>query len=285
MRFEAQPRELTMNRRTRRSVVQSILILILILGLLPLPAFALGDALEEVTATAIAEASIEAMGGQRAFEETRLLRFDFVVSREGSELARHRHWWDRWTGDYRVEGKNREGQAYRVIFNVNDRKGQAWLDGIEQMDEALDAQLEMAYGRFINDTYWFLMPWKWLDPGVQLTLQEPKEVDGTTFDIVELSFTDGTGLTSGDHYWGWVSRTSHRMERWEFVLQGEDGKPGDGEPSAFLWTDWVRTDSGLLLSTVKSALSEGGIAISFPVLEARSDVSPEQIESFFAADL
>jgi hypothetical protein len=129
------------------------------------------------------------------------------------------------------------------------------------------------------------MPWKWLDPGVQLTLHEPREANGTTFDIVELSFTDGTGLTSGDHYWGWVSRTSHRMERWEFVLQTEDGRPGDGDPSTFLWTDWVKTDSGLLLSTVKSSLADGGVTISFPVLEAHSEISPEQIQSFFAPNL
>ncbi|MBZ0113573.1 MAG: hypothetical protein K8J08_14005 [Thermoanaerobaculia bacterium] len=274
-----------MNRNTPRSLIPSILLLVL--GLFPFAAKGApsGETAGEPTAKALAEASMEAMGGQEAFAQTRLLRFDFVVSRAGTELARHRHWWDRWSGDYRVEGNNREGQAYRVVFNVNDRKGEAWLDGTAQEGEALEALLEMAYGRFINDTYWLLMPWKWLDPGVQLTLHEPREADGTTFDIVELSFTDGTGLTSGDHYWGWVSRTSHRMERWEYALQTADGKPSDGDPSVFLWTDWVKTDSGLLFSTVKSAPSEGGVAISFPVLETHADVSPEQIETFFATDL
>jgi hypothetical protein len=283
-----------MKRDTKRTAIQSLLILTL--GLLSFAESAFAETafpettfpettVATTTAGAIAEASMEAMGGAGAFESTRLLRFDFVVSRDGQELARHRHWWDRWNGDYRVEGTNRQGQAYRAIFNVNDRTGQGWLDGTLQEGEALEDLLEMAYGRFINDTYWLLMPWKWLDPGVQLTLHEPREANGTTFDIVELSFTDGTGLTSGDHYWGWVSRTSHRMERWEFVLQTEDGRPGDGDPSTFLWTDWVKTDSGLLLSTVKSSLADGDVTISFPVLEAHSEISPEQIQSFFAPNI
>ena len=231
---------------------------------------------------AIVQRSTEAMGGAEALEKTRLLRFDFAVSRGGEELVRYRHWWDRWTGDYRLEGTTGDGEEYLVLFNVNSRDGQAWRSSQPLAGDEANQFLERAYGRYINDSYWFLMPWKWQDPGVQLTLHDPEELDDQTFDVVELSFVDGTGLTSGDHYWGWISRDSGLMERWQYVLQNDDGSPGSSEYTTFAWTDWIATQSGIKLSKIKTKQNdENELAIFFPVLEARTDVSDEELTSIF----
>ena len=70
-----------------------------------------------------------ALGGDAAWEKARYFRFDFVVEVTGKPPRSYRHWWDRLTGRYRVEGTNKEGQALVILFNVNDRTGRAWVDG------------------------------------------------------------------------------------------------------------------------------------------------------------
>ncbi|NCQ34498.1 hypothetical protein GW813_05340, partial [bacterium] len=42
------------------------------------------------------------------------------------------------------------------------------IDGVVAADTDLDALSEQAYQRFINDSYWFVMPLKLEDPGVHL---------------------------------------------------------------------------------------------------------------------
>jgi hypothetical protein len=209
-------------------------------------------------AVQIAGSMMEAMGGKAAFDAQRFLSFRFVVERGDEELANWLHFWDRYDGRYRLEGKTREGLDLRVIMNVNDRKGRVWLGGELQTEEQAAPRLEQAYGRFINDTYWLLMPWKWLDPGVHLAYEGEQTLDGTVYDVVQLSFEDEVGLTSSDHYWAYVSRESGLMERWAYVLQDEEGNPGTGEPRMFRWGDWNTIEgTGVRLSEVKTAIPEG----------------------------
>ena len=58
----------------------------------------------------------------------------------------------------------------------------------------LKKALERGYGRFINDTYWFLMPAKMLDPGVSLASQGESALLGKAYSVVRLTFA-GVGLT------------------------------------------------------------------------------------------
>ena len=214
-------------------------------------------------AVAVAERTLAAMGGAPAFAAVRTLKFDFVVVRDGKEAARYRHTWDRWDGRYRVEGVNREGKAVLTLFNVQERgKGQSWLDGRALAGEELEKALERAYGRFINDSYWLLMPAKMLDPGVNLVSEGEDTKDGKTYDVVRLTFDDGIGLTPHDTYWAYVSPDSGLMERWEFVLTGQEAK----DRSAFLWTDW-RDVGGVRLGLTKSA-PDGSTVIRFENVSA-----------------
>jgi len=224
-------------------------------------------------AAALAQRSMDAMGGKAAFEARPFVRFDWAVERDGTIGARFEHRWDRATGRYRLDGKTKEGKAFRVLFNVNDRQGQAWLDGkLLEGKEASD-HLEMAYGRFINDSYWLLMPWKWLDPGVTLAYAGEKTIGGQSFEVALLTFEKGVGLTSGDRYWGFVSKQSGRMERWEYLLEKEDGSPGEGAPTAWIWSDWKEAGGGVRLATRMLKEGEGPkVAIVFPVAALEAEV-------------
>ena len=234
----------------------------------PVPARADSDP----EAVVVAEHLMDAMGGRETYDNTRYLTFRWGVERDGEVASPFLHSWDKWTGDYVLEGTNREGKPYRVVFNVNDRTGAATVDGVAAEGEQKDQLLEYAYGRFINDTYWLLMPWKWLDPGVNLAYEGIETIDGNEYDKVKLSFGD-VGLTSSDVYWAYVSRRTGLMERWAYVLQDEEGNPGAGDPSVFAWTEWTEAgDTGLRFSLYKPRVGgEGSIAIKVWDLVASDD--------------
>lgn len=233
-------------------------------------------------ARSLAHQTMEAMGGEARWAAVRLLRFDFTSRRDGQPGATHRHWWDRHTGAYRLEGTDREGRSYRVLFDVDTREGRAWRDGVELAGDDLAALLTTAYGRFINDSYWLLMPWKWLDPGVVLAHEGSREIEGSTFEVVSLAFGDGVGLTSSDRYWAFVSPTTGLMDRWAYVLQDEAGAPGGGEPTSWAWDEWRATQAGIRLSTVRRRLGGPDVQILFPVAEAWSEPSEELLREAFS---
>jgi hypothetical protein len=206
--------------------LSSIALLLLFAAALPV-----GTAAEPPASQAAAELAdrvLEAMGGREAWEATRYLRFNFF----GFRL----HHWDRYTGRHRLEGKTQDGDEYLVLHNVLSREGEAWMNGQKLSGEKRAELLENAYGAWVNDTYWLLMPYKLRDPGVNLALDGEEEIDGVVYDKLLLTF-DGVGLTPGDRYWAYVNRESGVMERWAYHLEGWEA---DREPTHWRWLDWQR---------------------------------------------
>ena len=223
-------------------------------------------------AVAIANQVMEALGGEAAWRETCFLRFDFAVDVDGKTVMTRSHWWDKWRGRYRVEGKTKEGEAYTVLMNINTKDGSAWLGGKPVEGEAKKRLLERGYGAWVNDTYWLIMPYKLKDPGVVLKLEgevkgKDKDKD-TAWDKLALSF-DKVGLTPKDRYWAYVNRTTHLVDRWEYILQDENPK---GPPSRFDWNNWQRY--GKLMLSPEKVNAKDKEKIYFPnlvVLEAMPD--------------
>jgi hypothetical protein len=228
----------------------------------------------ESRALAVAKSMTEAMGGREAYDNARYLTFRFVPTRNDTVLTDVFHAWDRHTGDYVVQGTSRDGDQYKVAFNVDTREGQAWLNEVALEGEDLASWLDRGHGRFINDTYWLLMPWKWTDPGVVLYYEDTEEIDGVVYDRIRLEFETGVGRTSGDRYWGWVSQNTHLMDRWGYVLQDDQGAPGSGEPTLWIWKDWVDAGDGVFLSATKKQLP-GSVSLTFPLAKFHRDAPPE----------
>ncbi len=190
-------------------------------------------------ADSVARRAIDMMAGE-AWDHARYFAFSFNVERDGKIVASFPQRWDRFTGDYRVSGKNREGKDYIVVMNVNTKEGKAWLDG-QPVADPKDL-LTLGYRRFINDTYWLLMGFKSFDPGVTRAYEGQKG-DGR-YEVVKFSF-DKVGLTPGDVYWMWVNRDTGLVDEWHMKLEGS--KPED-EPGVVLFHDYRRF-GGLLIST------------------------------------
>jgi len=211
---------------------------------------------------AVAARAVEAMGGEAAWDHARVLSFHFA--------GRRSHHWDRSTGRHRVEGTTQEGESYVVIEDLDSRQGKAWVDGEEVHGERAGELVEMAYGAWVNDTYWLLMPLKLNDPGVQLTYEGTEVVDGETYDVLGLAFED-VGLTPGDRYWAWISRRSGLMDRWAYRLQSQ---PEDAEPTVWLWQEWEwygPPDARVRLAAKRTQL-DGGRTLEMRPIEVSETV-------------
>jgi hypothetical protein len=235
-------------------------------------AFPAAGADRDAKADAVGKELIAALGGQGSWEKARQFEFTFVVEREGKTVARFDHAWDRYTGDYRVTGTDKTGAPFAVYFNVNSKQGKAFLNGKPADGEEQQKLLQSGYGRFINDSYWLLAPWKIFDPGVHLNYDGEKPCpDGGTCDVLKLSFED-VGLTPKDIYWLWITRDGRHMVQWQYVLNG-----AQEEATTAIWKNW-QTFSGVSLSLEKPIVGKAAI-IRFEKVA----VSPVRNDALFKA--
>lgn len=212
-------------------------------------------------AVAIAGEVMKALGGQEAWRNTRYLRFDFVAERDGKSVASRAHTWDKHQGRYRLEGTNPQGEPFLVLMNLNTREGSAYQKGQRLTGEEEKKLLERAYGTWVNDTYWLLMPYKMKDPGVILAYDGEETSPSGAWDKVVLTF-DNVGLTPKDKYWVFINRDTHLVDRWDFVLKGEPVPP-----TTFEWKNWQRKGA-IMLASERPNPKEPGRRIVFPVLAA-----------------
>lgn len=192
------------------------------------------------SASEVAGQVMQALGGKAAWDTTRFLRFTFA--------GRRTHHWDKWSGRHRLEGQSPEGQKYVVLHNLNTRQGEVYLDGKKAEGDKAREWLERAYGAWINDTYWLLMPYKLQDPGVNLAYGGTEQIEGNTYDKLHLTFGN-VGLTPGDEYWAYVNRDTHLMDRWAYILEAQEGQERAKEPTVWRWQGWQRYGKILLAPT------------------------------------
>lgn len=235
--------------------------------LLLIAATALAQPAAAPSADDLARRAIDSIAGP-AWEKARYIEFSFVVVREGKVVTSFPQRWDRYTGDYRVSGRDQKGNAFEAIININTHQGRAWLNGEEVKDSRLQDTLNIAYRRFINDTYWLLMPLKMMDPGVHRSAEGSRtDSCGHTWDLVKLSFDAGVGLTPQDVYWAWINRDTGLVDEWDMHLQSM--KPED--PNLEVVFHDFRRVGGMLISTSREIRNKNQM-IRLADLKVSSDV-------------
>jgi hypothetical protein len=195
------------------------------------------------TAEELADRVINTLGGSAAWNETHYLRFTFA--------GRRTHLWDKHAGRDRVEGETKEGEKYVVVVDLQSKQGKVWLNGREASGEKAQKLLENAYGAWVNDTYWLVMPYKLRDPGVNLAYVGQESIDGATYDKLLLTFHN-VGLTPGDRYWAFIHRETGLMDRWAYVLESEPDLP----PTVWKWQGWQRYGK-IMLAPDRVMVGEG----------------------------
>lgn len=162
--------------------------------------------------------------GYDQLDRVQQLDFRFVVLERDERRFEAEHRWDLARGKIHITWLDRDGRALDAILDLHTRTAEGTIEGQVAEGPAAKFLAEKAYQRYINDTYWLMMPVKLLDPGTRLELEEPREHRGKKHEVLRLSF-EGVGLTPGDVYWLFVDPDAHRIVRWEMKLQGQEGPP------------------------------------------------------------
>lgn len=134
-------------------------------------------------AIALADRVMARMGGREAWDQTRYIRWSF--------FGRRHHVWDKYTGNIRIEGVERETEIpYLILMNIHTMEGRAWESGEEVTDpERLAELLDRGEAVWINDSYWLVMPYKLKDTGLTLEyLGEGSMEDGRSAEVLQLTF-------------------------------------------------------------------------------------------------
>lgn len=214
---------------------------------------------------------VEAMGGRRAWEQARFFDFIWAIQAGGGPARERRHVWDRWTGRYKLEAPLADGRRLVARFNTNTREGEVWVDGRPVEGDSVRVWLDRAYAMHVNDAYWFIMPFKCRDPGVNL-LWRGTATDSTGRRWIQLGLTfEGVGLTPENRYELYLDPETHRLGWWEHFRTRDDTVANVRSR----WRDWQRR--GPLLVSLDRPFLNREARIYFP----RAIVSTEVDEGAF----
>lgn len=170
----------------------------------PAPGFNLEQS--DPAAVELADSIMAAMGGRKAWDETRFISWNFFGRRD---LV-----WDKHTGDVRIESKP-DSTVYLV--NINTMEGRVQVGGQEiTQHDSLRKMLDKAKSIWINDSYWLVMPYKLKDTGVTLKyLGEDTTLTGSKANVLEVTFDD-VGDTPENKYRVYVDLKDNLVKQWAY---------------------------------------------------------------------
>jgi hypothetical protein len=170
----------------------------------------------------IAEKVMDALGGERAWNDTRYVSWKFMGVRQ--------HYWDKWTGDIRIESND-----VVTLMNIDTKLGKVQKGGETIVEEAtLENYLSRGLSSFMNDSYWMFMPYKLREAGVNLTYAGERALaNGKKADVLKMTF-DGVGPNPNSRYDVVVDRESSLVVQWSFYENASDAKPKFTLP----WDGW-----------------------------------------------
>lgn len=181
----------------------------------------------------LAEA-LAAHGGLDTWHGYRTLEYTLERSRGGTSTG------DRQVIDLRNRYVHIEGDAYTIGSNADG----VW---ITPNTEALN------YGpgpRFYSQTYFyfFAVPFVFADPGVKHEMVGQETVDGTTYDVVRMSYESGVGDAPDDVYLLYLDPESHQIRMMRYSVTY--GNRGRSEPnSTIVYDEWQDVDGLLVPAT------------------------------------
>ena len=178
-------------------------------------AFQLSHAQSDTQANELASDVLESVGGKSNWDKTQYLQWNFMGGRMW--------WWDKWTGNVRVESQRSD---LRIAMNIHDKTGRVYVHGSEQTHtDSLAKYLEAGYKMWVNDSYWLVMPFKLKDPGTTLRhLGSRSNKSGISCEVLELTF-DKVGVTPQNKYHIYVDPASTLIVQWDFYRNAGDQSP------------------------------------------------------------
>lgn len=211
--------------------MNSISKLVLILLLIIFDSNSLSAQSDAEKANEIVKEMLVAMGGIKNYDNTHFIQWEFV---------KRKLYWDKWTGDVRVENP---AANQTILVNINTLKGKVYEDGVlVEEEKKANNLLIKAKNWWINDSYWLVMPWKLQDPGTSLSyVKSERLADGKTVDILQLTFNE-VGVTPDNKYWLYVDKEDNLIKQWAYYQNFNDTEPQFLKP----WDNYQKAGSILL---------------------------------------
>ncbi|TGE15309.1 hypothetical protein [Hymenobacter elongatus] len=210
-------------------------------GLVAYPAAAGFDqAGSDARALAWADTVMRQMGGYAAWQQTRLLGWDFL---DGSYQL-----WDKQTGDFRWQK-----DTLVAVYNLGAKQGKAFSKGQDiSASEKGKKLLDRMYPIWVNNSWWLLMPFKLKDSGVTLTYKGAGQLmDGTPAQVLTMTFKN-VGVTPDNKYEVYISPTTKLVEEWAYFPKATDAQPAFRRR----WTEY-RPYNTLLLAADRTDGKDG----------------------------
>lgn len=186
----------------------------------------------DAKAISIADEVMLAMGGRKAWDETRYLKWNFFGSRI--------HVWDKQTGDLVIKGIR---DTFDIRMNILTNKGKVNFKGnVLTEQDSLQKYLNKGKSMWINDSYWVFMPHKLKDSGVTLKyVKKDTTQNGRSSDVLSLSFEE-VGDTPENMYYVYVDDSTRLVSQWDFYRTSKDSTAQFKTP----WGDYRQYDRLLL---------------------------------------
>lgn len=166
-------------------------------------------------AIAIADTVMNAMGGRKAWDSVRFIKWNFFGRRD---LL-----WDKKTGNVRIHIPS---DSTVFLVNVQQDTGRIFIKGEEVTEkDSLDKLVTQAKKIWINDSYWLVMPFKLKDSGVTLKhLRQDTLPSGQQADVLQLTFDD-VGVTPQNKYEIYVDRSDNLIKQWAYFAEASQDQP------------------------------------------------------------
>ncbi len=180
----------------------------------------------DLLATLLADKTMNAMGGRKAWDETRFITWNF--------FGRRTHVWDKKEGNVRIEEPSNN---LTILMNINSQKGKVMINGEELSNaDSLTKYLDMGNKYWINDSYWLVMPYKLKDSGVTLRyIGEDTTQQGKKADVIQMSFKN-VGVTPENIYKVWVDVDTKFVTQWAYFVDESQEAPRFITP----WSDYKK---------------------------------------------
>lgn len=188
-------------------------------------------------AISLADSVMIAMGGRKAWDSTRFMKWNFFGRRD---LV-----WDKETGLVRIESPS-DSSIYLV--NIKEDTGRVKIKNREiSGPDSLKQLLARAKHIWINDSYWLVMPFKLKDSGVTLKyLREDTTKQGEEAHVVQLTF-DSVGFTPENKYEVYIDKEDNLVKQWAYFQKASQ----DSASAVWPWDNYQEV-VGLKLSFNRS---------------------------------
>lgn len=185
----------------------------------------------------LADSIMMAMGGRKAWDNTRFISWNF--------FGRRNLIWDKQDGRVRIESMP---DSTTYLVNVNSMQGRVQTKGQELTEpDSLKKMLDRAKSIWINDSYWLVMPFKLKDSGVTIKyMGEDTLVNNNYYNVLQLTF-ENVGDTPQNKYDLYVDVKEKLVKYWSYYRDASQDSASWTRP----WDNYQRYGS-ILLSADRS---------------------------------